>query len=101
MRSDTSFAEDKFTSGTYVYASALIDQSPETSNAIIYVHNPYDSSSYTFTNGQSAGAGGGAVRGWKSIGVHKVAETIRGIAVFEVNGSRPFEIGTVSVYGVK
>jgi hypothetical protein len=101
LRSDGAFAEDKFTAGTYINASTLIDQSPEVSNAVIYVHNPYDSSSYTFTNGQSAGAGGGALRGWKSIGVHKVAETIRGIAVIEINGSRPFEIGKVSVYGVK
>ena len=37
----------------------------------------------------------------KYIGVHKVAETIRGFQLYESNGSRTFGGGTINVYGVK
>ena len=64
-----------------------------------YIFNPYDSSSYTFYQGQSGGSiitGSGLV-GLKSIGVHKSAEQITG---FQINASAALTL-EVSVYGVK
>ena len=64
-----------------------------------YIFNPYDSSSYTFYQGQSGGSiitGSGLV-GLKSIGVHKSAEQITG---FQINAAAALTL-EVSVYGVK
>ena len=99
MRSDTSFSDDNDTGVSFMRMNGLTDQSPESMGANVNIFNPYDSSSYTFINGQSSGITSN-LRGGKNIGVHKVAETIRGFAVIETNGSRPFDSGTISVYGV-
>jgi hypothetical protein len=100
MRSDTSFSDDNDTGVSFMRMNGVTDQSPESQGANINIYNPYDSSSYTFINGQSSGITTN-LRGGKNIGVHKVAETIRGFAVIETNGSRPFNSGNICVYGVK
>jgi len=64
-----------------------------------YVYNPYDSSSYTFTQGASQVVNGTTFFGDKQIGVHKSAEQITGIAIVPTSGSTATL--TVNVYGVK
>ena len=100
MRSDTTFSDDRATGVSFMRMNGVTDQSPESMGANVNIYNPYDSSSYTFINGQSSGISTNG-RGGKNIGVHKVAETIRGFAVIETNGSRPFDSGNICVYGVK
>jgi len=100
MRSDSSFSDDNDTGVSFMRMNGLTDQSPESMGANVNIYNPYDSSSYTFINGQSSGITSN-LRGGKNIGVHKVAETIRGFAVIETNGSRPINSGNICVYGVK
>ena len=99
MRSDTIFSNDNDIGVSFMRMNGVTDQSPESMGANVNIYNPYDSSSYTFINGQSSGITTN-LRGGKNIGVHKVAETIRGFAVIETNGSRPFDSGTISVYGL-
>jgi len=73
--------------------------SAQQSGGYHYIFNPYDSSSYTFYQGQAGGSiitGSGLV-GLKSIGVHKSAEQISG---FQLNASAALTL-EVSVYGVK
>ena len=70
-------------------------------NLGFYVFNPYDSSSYTFTTSQMAGKNTSDFYGHKGIGVHKVAETIRGFQLYESNAARTFGGGQINVYGVK
>jgi len=100
MRSDTSFSDDKATGASFMRMNGVTDQSPESMGANVNIFNPYDSSSYTFINGQSSGITSNH-RGGKNIGVHKVAETIRGFAVIETNGSRPFDEGVIRTYGLR
>ena len=100
LRSNASFVEVNNTGEDHIEDLNLTDKAPESSGAILYVYNPYNSSSYTFLQWQSSGNITGVLAGMKGIAVHKVAETIRGINLFDMNGSRPFD-GTVSVYGVK
>ena len=100
MRSDTAYSDDNDTGVSFMRMNGVTDQSPESQGANVNIYNPYDSSSYTFINGQSSGITSN-LRGGKNIGVHKVAETIRGFAVIETNGSRPFDSGNICVYGVK
>jgi len=66
---------------------------------VMYIFNPYDSSSYTFLLGQSSGQLSSGLIGIKIIGVHKSAEQITGINY--KRGSGNFDNVTVSVYGVK
>ena len=100
MRTD-GFTDDKATGVSFMRMNGIADQSPESLGENINIFNPYDSSSYTFINGQSSGSSSNLLRAGKNIGVHKVAETIRGFAVIETNGSRPINSGNICVYGVK
>jgi hypothetical protein len=70
-------------------------------NLGFYVFNPYDSSSYTFTKSQMAGKNSGDFYGNKGIGVHKSAETIRGLQLYESDAARTFGGGQINIYGVK
>jgi len=101
MDSNVAFTEDRATATTSIQFIATLDQDAETMGAVTYIFNPYDSSSYSFLLNQSSGALSGNMRGSKTIGVHKVAETVRGINIIEQNGSRPLEEGYIVIYGVK
>ena len=101
MRSDASFSDDNDEGATFMRLQGGFDQEPETTGAVIYVYNPSDSGSYTFITTQSSGSTGGNGRGGKGIGVHKTAETVRGFAIIETVGSRPYDSGEIRVYGVK
>ena len=101
MTSQTSFSEDNDTGATFMRLQGGFDQKPESTGAVIYVYNPSDSGSYTFITTQSSGSTGGYGRGGKGIGVHKTAETVRGFAIIETIGSRPYDSGEIRVFGVK
>ena len=101
IRAYTTFLEARATNQTKI--SEITYGSSNASNIggiSLYVHNPYDSSSYTFVQNQSSSfrASSG---GWgnKTIAVHKVAEQISGVR-FQAEGVNLDTI-EVSVYGVK
>ena len=80
-----------------------IDDAPTGGAFIVYIYNPYDTNSYTFANWQTASSwtgGSRELRTTKGLGVEHTAQSIRGFQLFEIN-TRPFDLGTVSVYGVK
>jgi len=103
MRTDASFTEQRATSQTKFYRpfAESTDQAPDSQGAIIYVFNPNDSSSYTYIAYQNMDSGSSLHIGMKGVGVHKVAEQITGFQLVEDNGSRPYDTGNISVYGVK
>jgi hypothetical protein len=103
MRTDASFTEQNATSQTKFYRpfAESTDQAPDSQGAIIYVFNPNDSSSYTFIAYQNMDSGSSLHIGMKGVGLHKVAEQITGFQLVEDNGSRPYDTGNISVYGVK
>ena len=70
-----------------------------TFGSVIYIFNPYDSSSYTFAKYQSSGDIG---LGSKTIGVYKVADQVTGLQFKPENAyaSAKFDMD-ISVYGVK
>ena len=101
LRSDAGFSDDNDEGATFMRLQGAFDQKPESTGAVIYVYHPSDSGSYTFITTQSSGSTGGNGRGGKGIGVHKTAETVRGFAIIETVGSRPYDSGEIRVYGVK
>jgi hypothetical protein len=66
---------------------------------VAYFYNPYNSSSYTFAMSQSSSMYTTELRGGKSVGVYKNADTITGLEINEV--SSDFTYINVQVYGVK
>ena len=102
MKAESSFDNDKIASSTYMYGTMLFGNY-DNAGMVNYVYNPYDSSSFTFMQGQGAGGydtSNNRFRGAKQIGVHKSAEQITGIHFLSSNGSYNFD-ATISVYGVK
>ena len=65
----------------------------------MYIHNPYDSSSFTAVQSQSSGVNSTPILyGFKTVGIHKSAETIRG---FGIGGHSAFYGMKIEVYGVR
>jgi len=99
----TSFFEDRNTNETFINRlgtqhSGTIDGT----STIIYIYNPFDSSSYTFAQWQGmARANTGSVTGYgvKGIGVHKSAEQLSGLNIFPSSGT--YDTIGIKVYGVK
>jgi len=100
LKSYGGFTETRVPSTTFLYTA--FSYSP-TSNSIgyqCYIFNPYDSSSYTFAEGQSSSfLNGFGSYGSKWIGVEKTAQQITGIQFLTSAGS--FDNIEISVYGVK
>ena len=78
---------------------AGVGYSDDTGNAgSIYIYSPNDSGSYTYLTTQASSTVGNTLYGTKGIGVHKAAETIRGLRFYTTTY---WNSGSVSVYGVK
>ena len=106
MRSYASFQEltpSTFGSSTSTSMLVGIDSGggnlEYTTGFTAYIYNPFDSSSYTFTNFQTSSATTGSGIGYKGIGVHKVAEQITGVNFIDRVGSNIS--ATINVFGVK
>ena len=100
LLSYSSFIEEKNTSVTFIDRIHHISTVSTGANTWINIFNPYDSSSYTFTQSQSNGnVSTPNLVGNKAIGVHKVAEQLSGIILYPSSGT--FDSIEVSVYGVK
>jgi len=102
LNSWTSFGEQKSTSFDKMgIGSSSGSLTTDLGGYSVYIYNPYDSSSYTFINGQSAAytvAPTNALAGSKSIGVHKSAEQITGINLLLNTGT--IDNITANVYGL-
>ena len=98
MDSNTSFTDVSSTTATSLKFNE-IDIRPEGAGFQIYIYNPFSSSSFTFANWQTASFFSSKLRGTKAIGVEHTAQSIRGFQLFEIN-TRPFDSGTISIYGV-
>ena len=102
MPSGSAFAENRFATRDFIFFGMYADQlSDGQANASMYIFNPYNSSSFTFLISQANGKNSSDFYGAKTIGVHQVAETIRGFQLYESDGTRTFGGGTINVYGVK
>ena len=99
MPSNSAFYENRATSQNNMLYAGMNYTDNTGGNSSLYVYNPYDSSSYTFLQAQSGFNVGTTLYGTKGIGVHKSAETIRGIRFY----TDPASMGAwnISFYGVK
>ena len=102
LRSSTTFGEGRATGDTEIIRPMRTGSgSAAAGNNIIYIYNPFDSSSFTFLHYQVSAFSTSTPQlgGQKGIGVHKSAETISGFKYFV--SSNNITSHNVSVYGVK
>ena len=100
LKANTTFGEGRNTNDSYVTTPNVTDN-PDSGNTVMYVYNPYDSSSYTFFQYQAGSYFNGNLEGLKAIAVYTPANIITGFQYLETTGTAPFDTGTISVYGVK
>ena len=100
LSSSSAFTEGRQTAQTHFRDfSFSVTNYAYTIGVKIVMYNPYDSSSYTFTKGQSSVmVDGYGVSSFKAISVHKSAEQITGFQIY--TNAVSFN-ATVKVYGVK
>jgi len=101
MRSSSAFAEGRFTNDTE--QKGISYQVTTTSGGIgvsMYVFNPFDSSSYTFSTTQTSFIYSGNLEGYKSIQTLKSAQSVTGISFNNVS-PHTFDSIKANVYGVK
>jgi hypothetical protein len=103
MRSGTAFAERRGTNAIGMDLYFVTDSGTGyAGTGGIYVFNPADTGSYTFLTAQTSSFSDETnLLGTKAVGVHKVAEAIRGFNISVFSGVHNLQNGKMSVYGVK
>ena len=99
LRYGSAFTETRATGqAQFTYGAGYVDAVIVGAGGLIaYFYNPYDSSSYTFTQHQQSNTSGHS--GQKYIGVHKSAEQITGLQIRVDSGT--IDRFSASIYGVK
>ena len=103
MKSDTSYAENRVGTATYVGWRELgvyVDNVGEGYGMSFYVYNPFDSSKYTHVQAQSVGMVSDKLWGGKSIGMFESAEQCNGLH-FSNSGGGACKYIIANIYGVK
>ena len=98
LRSQTTFQERRLVNNSQIERINYTYQNAIGGDTSFYVHNPYDSSSFTFIQWQSGFESEGYMWGMKGIGVEKTAQTIRG---FQIYSSGEIRDNKIAVFGVK
>jgi len=104
MKTEAAFAEGRNTNQTkLLWAAGYSGASPDTMGNVIYVFNPFSSSSYTFSLGQNFSTDYGATYGvsWKSIGVYTQTNSVTGINLFDSDGAGAYNSGVIRTYGLR
>ena len=102
LRSSTTFGEGKNTGQTQIIRTMRTGSGLDaTGSNVIYMYNPFNSSSFTFYHYQVSAFSTSTPQlgGQKGIGVHKSAEQITGFKYFV--SSNNITSHNVTVYGVK
>ena len=74
---------------------------PYSSSAVMYVYNPFSSSSYSFANLQSSGMISTGSRTRKAIGVLKQTASMTGFHIYQSTSSINITTGTIRTYGLR
>ena len=99
QKSDASFSEKRGSNENDTQLMGYADISPEASGFVIYIFNPFSSSSYTFILSQNATAVSGAFYGQKGIAVLRQASSITGFQI--IASSNTLDSGNMKVYGLR
>jgi len=99
QKADAVFDEQRGTNQNDTLMMGYADLSPEASGFVIYIFNPFSSSSYSFILSQSGNSVSGAFMGFKSIAVLKELSSITGFQI--IAQSNTLDSGNMKVYGLR
>jgi hypothetical protein len=99
LADNATFVENRTTTGTAANIFGAFDQLPDSFGSVAYVFNPFDTN-YTFAIATESRSDEQIFRGGKSISVLKSTDSITGFRAIETTGTRPFDTGKITVYGV-
>jgi len=100
QKATTTFGEDNGTTTTSLWHVQSIAYSSGT-NCVLYIFNPFDSSSYTFMTGVQVGwFSPNGSREQQDIGVYKTLESVTGLNISQ-QSSGTFTAGKVRTYGLR
>ena len=78
--------------------SGSLDDDTYDTGSSIYIYNPFDSTCFTYVTAQASGVNNSnGLKGFKTIGCHKVTESVRG---FQIGGHSAFYGCNINVYGI-
>lgn len=100
LTSYSSYVEQRSTTANYMGSISYSDANgTQGAGFILYIHNPYSSTSFTFGQWQASSFNvGSGTYGRKGISVHHNEERIKGIRFYVGSGQMKFK---ASIYGVK
>jgi hypothetical protein len=101
LKSGSSFTENRGQTYNRIDRITFSDQSPEAQSCVMYVYNPFSSSTYTFISWQETHSRGGGGGGFRGIGSLFEQESITGIQFYDYYANRPYNSGTIRVYGLR
>lgn len=100
LDSVSSFGEGRYTNNDKHEAIQITDNSRDGTSGILYIYNPFDSSSFTFHTMQNQGSNSAEFRGRKGIGVETTAQQITGVTFFSKTSGQTANFN-VRIFGVK
>ena len=99
LRADSSFVEYRGTNAGSWWATSNICYSSG-NNGVLYIFNPYSSSTYSYMIGSDGGYAWSYNRHNRNIGVYKNTESITGIQISQ-QSSGTFTAGKIKIYGLR
>tara|TARA_R100001079_G_scaffold103029_1_gene68700 strand:- start:101 stop:628 length:528 start_codon:yes stop_codon:yes gene_type:complete len=100
-QTNASFTESKDSSNDDIQGFAVIGSSAgESANGVLYVFNPFNSSSYTFITQQNSSIRASVNQNKKGIGVLLQTSSIKGFSFF-IHGTDSFTSGVIRTYGLR
>ena len=99
LRADTTYVEYKGTNAASWWATSNICYSSG-NNGVLYIFNPYSSSTYSYMIGSDGGYAWSYNRHNRNIGVYKNTESITGIQISQ-QSSGTFTAGKIKIYGLR
>ena len=99
LRADTTYVEYKGTNAASLWATSNICYSSG-NNGVLYIFNPYSSSTYSYMIGSDGGYAWSYNRHNRNIGVYKNTESITGIQISQ-QSSGTFTAGKIRTYGLR
>lgn len=100
LADNATFVEDKNVNSNLTSFFDGFDQAPDTFGSVAYVFNPY-SSTYTFAVTEGSRSDETIYRGTVRTSVLKNTDVITGFRALDSSGTKPFNTGKITVYGVK
>ena len=101
MKGETSFQEVRGTDETNINnIFGVADQSPEAASSVIFVFNPFQTTTYTMVTSESSRTASGNYRSQKYVSVLKEADSFSGFRLFEQD-TRPLNGGVIRTYGLR